>query len=301
MEVSELKNVLAACALCALAASPASAVEVDGVAAQVGSATILKSEVDNELARFGARNGLSRTEVLNRMIDRKLILKAAEQSKMTMQEWLVDKRISEIVESSFDGDRNKLIASLGRDRIPYTEFRQRIKDDLVVGAMRWNTVEKNLRPSPAAMRREYEANPEKYRALGKVTVRVIYLKPEDAAKRDEVSAALAKEDFADVARRYSAGGNAENGGLYKDVVPEEEFNAEICTEIAKTPKGTVSHWVTVDGWSFLVMKIEESSSHVKSFKEAYDDIERTVRADEMKKLYDAWLDRLKADTYIKIY
>ena len=283
-----------------LAALSLGAVQVDGIAATVGSQSILRSEVVNELRRAGldeSRFG----EVLNRLIDHKLIVKAAADAKMTMQEWLIDNRVREIVDSAFDGDRNKLIAALAQQKLPYPEWRQRIKDDMVVGAMRWNMVDKNVSASPAEMREEFKAHPERYAAENRVTASVILLKPEDAEKRDAVLEALKTESFADVARKYSADSHAEAGGLWKDIKPEETFRPEVCAELVKMPKGTLSPWIDLSGWSFLVRKEDETGAKAMSFAEAYDEIEANVKQANAKRLYQEWLERLKAETYIKIY
>jgi len=284
-----------------LAACCSFGAEVDGLAATVGSASILKSEVETEVTRFGAKAGLGYNEVLNRMIDRKLILKAAKTSKLTMQDWIVDNRVREIIDSSFDGDRNKLVASLAHDKLSFADFRQRIKDDMIVAAMRWNVIEKNVSASPSAMRSEYDENAGNYLAPGKVTVSVIVLKPDDAAKRGEVDEALKTEKFGEVAKRFSAGANAESGGLYKDVHAEDEFNPRMCEAIANTKVGETSGWMDIDGWSFLVRKDGETGPRAKTFAEAYADVEAAVRSKQTKELYDRWLDRLKSETFIKIY
>jgi parvulin-like peptidyl-prolyl isomerase len=151
------------------------------------------------------------------------------------------------------------------------------------------------------MRREYEEHPERYQSDKKVTVAVILLKPEDADKRDEVMKALKKSGFHDVAKKYSADSKAKDGGVWKDVKPSEAFRPEICAEIDRTPVGTISKWVPLDGWYFLLKKESESDSAPRSFKDAYDDIAANVKAAEAKRLYTEWMDRLKAETYIKIY
>ena len=133
---------------------PAQAVEVDGIAATVGTESILRSDVLAELARRGRPDGQGYSAVLKELIDRKLILKAARESKMTMQEWIVENRVREIVKKSFGGDRNKLIETLGRQKMSYPEWYAKTKDDLVIGAMRWNVIDKNVTASPAAMRKE---------------------------------------------------------------------------------------------------------------------------------------------------
>lgn len=273
-----------------LSALSLSAVEVDGIAATVGAESILRSDVLNEMARSGARDGQSYPEVLNEMIDRKLILKAARESKMTMQEWVVENRIREIVNRSFGGDRNKLIETLGKQKISYPEWCAKTKDDLVIGAMRWNVVDKNAVASPAAMRAEYEAHKSRYAKDHQVSVSVILLKPEEAVRRDEILKALKEKSFEDL-----------GGKKYENVKPEELFKPEVCAEIEKMPKGTISHWIEIDGWSFLLRKDAETTGKVLSFDEAYDDIEAAVREEESRRLYTAWVERLRAETYIKVY
>lgn len=273
-----------------LSTSTAHAVEVDGVAATVGTETILRSDVLNELARMGAPDGEGYSQVLNQMIDRKLILKAARESKMTMQEWVVENRVREIVKKSFGGDRNKLIEALGKQRMSYPEWYAKTKDDLVIGAMRWQVVDKNAVAAPAALRKEYETHKSRYVKDHKVSVSVILLKPEEQAKRDEIAKALKEKTFEEL-----------GGKKYENVKPEELFKPEVCAEIEKMPKGTISHWIEIDGWSFLLRKDAETTGKTLSFDEAYDAIEAAVKEQEAKRLYTEWLERLKAETYIKVF
>lgn len=282
-----------------LLASAAVAVGVDGIAAKVDTAVILRSDVINELRRMGA-DASRFEEVRNDMIERKLIVKAAEASKMTIQEWVIDNRIRELIAQMFNGDRNRLMEALARQKISYPEWRQRIREDMIVSAMRWQVVDKNVTASPAEVRAEYAGHPERY-ALGRlVTVSVILLKPEDAEKREKVDAALKDEPFADVARRYSAGVNAAKGGVWKDVNPEESFRPEVCAEIERTAVGKVGKWIELDGWNFLIRKDAESAARKRSFTEAYDDIVANVKEAKAKKIYEAWLDRLRSAAYISI-
>ena len=270
--------------------STAYAVEVDGVAATVGTDSILRSDVLNEIARAGTSEPPEYADVLNRMIERKLILKAAQESKMTIQAWVVENRVREIVNRSFGGDRNKLIEALGKQQISYPEWYAKTKEDIVIGAMRWNVIDKNVTASPSAMRKEYEANAARYVKDHLVSVTVILLQPEEKAKREEISAALKDKSFEDL-----------GGKKYENVKPEELFKPEVCAEIDKMPKGTISHWIEIDGWSFLLRKDAESTGSKLSFDEAYDQIEADVKEKEAKRLYTAWLDRLRAETYIKVY
>ena len=274
----------------ALAAATADGFEVDGVAAKVGSETILRSDVYEEMRRMGERDDSRFAEVRNEMIERKLMLKAASDAKMTLQEWVVENRVREIVGKAFGGDRSKLIETLGKQKLSYPEWYARMKEDMIVSAMRWNVVDKNVTASPAEMRKEFEANPGRYSSGHKVTVSVIMLKPEDSGRREEILSALKEKSFEEL-----------GGRRFSEVNPEDQFKPEVCREIEKMPKGTISHWIEIDGWSFLLRKDAESAGKPLSFEEAYGEIEAAVKEQESRRLYDEWIKRLRAETYIRVF
>lgn len=275
------------------------AVEVDGIVATVGSKSILRSEVLS--ATGGVRDKVRFEEARNALIERELILRAAEASKMTLQDWVVDDRIRSIIEEHFGGDRNRLIEALAKEKRTYADWRQSKKEEMIVGAMCWNAVTKNVTASPSEMSAEYASHPERYQAGSLVSVSVILLKPEDASKRAEVEELVKAESFAAAARKYSAGSHAKDGGVWKDVDPVAVFKPEICTEIARLKIGETSSWLDIGGWSFLLRKDAATVSRVRSFAEAYDDIKANVIAENSRRLHAAWIERLKADTFIRIY
>ena len=293
-----MKKVMTAVAL--FVALSAFAVEVDGIAARVGSSVILKSAVLGEMRRAGVGEE-KYAEVRGEMIERELILKAAARAKLQMQDWVVENRVREIVTRMFGGDANRFKAALARDRVTFPEWRQRVKDDMVVSAMRWQTVDKTVSANPADMRREYESHPERYMTGNRVTVSAILIGPGDADKKPEIEEALKTEPFAEVAKKYSSDARAKDGGQWKDIKPEDEFRPEVCAEIAKMKKGETSKWIELDGWNFLVRKDDEKAGSKMTFEEAYDAVAFNVRKAEADRRYREWIDRLKAETYIKIY
>ena len=110
-----------------LAAAAASGAVMDGIAAKVNNDVITIGDVLAEVRRnpaarenfaFAARDR-AKLEALYReavesLVDRRLILSAAADKKMDMQEWVVDNRVREIVKENFHGDRNELEAELQR-------------------------------------------------------------------------------------------------------------------------------------------------------------------------------------------
>ena len=301
----------------------ASAAMLDGIAARVDSRVITIGDVMAEIRRHPdagdkiARSGGDQTEMqalyqaaLDTLIERRLVLKAADAKKMEIPEWVIDNQIREIVHDMFGGDMNRLEEELARNKVPMTEYRNTIKEDITVRGMRQQIIEQYVTASPIAMRREYRAHPERYRQEAKVSVRVILLKPPSsgdglasidtrAAQIDEELAA--GKDFAGLAIKYSADSHAKDGGLWKDVNPEEAFRPEIAKAIASLGVGKVSQMINLDGWGFIVKKESEMVAKTMSFEEAYDKISWNVRNDAAKKAYDEWIARLKEDAFIKVY
>ena len=299
----------AALALSALAR----AATLDGLAAKVNDAVITVGDVVNEMRRMNADQKLGFREAysnaVEEAINRRLILNAALEKKLEMQEWLVDNRIREIVKDNFDGDMNKLNAQLAQSKVPLTDWRNQIRDDMIVNAMRFQMIDKGADPTPAQMHNEYLMHRDRYCSEAKTTVSVILLRPPEndqaptvAARGGEILACLgAGEKFSDLAKRFSADSHAKNGGQWKDVKPEEAFRPEIAEVIAKLKPGDVSRLINLDGWGFIVRKDSETTETQLAFEQAYDEISRNVRKEIVKSRHTAWIARMREEAFIKIY
>ena len=297
------------------------AARLDGIAARVDSNVITVGDVMNELRRNpeAGRRMMSADEsemqalygaALDTLVARRLILKAAAEKKIEIPEWVVDNQLREIVHNSFGGDMNRLEEELARSKIPMSEYRHTVLEDMLVRGMRQQMIEQFAFASPAAMKKEYASHPERYRQEAKVSVRVILLSP---GKKDEGVPSLstrweqigeeiaAGASFSDMAIKYSADSHAKDGGLWADVNPQDAFRPEIADVIAKLEVGKVSNMINLDGWGFIVKKESEVKAKTLSFAEAYDKIALNVRREAAEKAYDEWIARLKEDAFIKTY
>ena len=291
----------------------AQAATLDGLAAKVNDAVITVGDVVNEMRRMNADQKIGFREAysnaVEEAINRRLILNAALEKKLEMQEWLVDNRIREIVKDNFDGDMNKLNAQLAQSKVPLTDWRNQIRDDMIVNAMRFQMIDKGAEPTPAQMHNEYLMHRDRYCSEARTTVSVILLRPPEddkspsvATRGEEIFGRLeAGEKFSELAKRYSADSHAKSGGQWKDVKPDEVFRPEFAEAIAKLKTGEVSKLINLDGWGFIVRKDSETTDSQLSFEEAYDEIARNVRKEVVKARHAAWIARMRAESFIKIY
>lgn len=291
---------------------------IDGVAAYVNAEMITIADVMTEVRRSPWVEGNSRISqarlrelymaTLNALIDRKLILAAARKGKMQLQNWAVDNRIREIIEKRFDGDQSKLHALLAELKITYEEWKATIEEDLTVSAMRYQNVERRIAPTPLEIRAEYDANRSRYRTETATAVSMIILDPPTGdegsvvLRAGKIKMALEKgESFASLAKKYSKDAKAKNGGSWGKVNPDDVFRKEIAEEVHKLAPGEVSDLLLLDGYGYIVRKEESQDARLLTFEEALPFVESRLRVKESEKLYKAWMDRLRAETYIKIF
>ena len=292
---------------------------VDGIAARVDSATITIGDVMNEIRNNPRlRAGVNLADkieferlyrkTVEALVERKLVLKAADEAKLELQDWAVDSRVREIVRDHFDGNVDNLHAALAESRTAYSDWRRGVKEEMIVSAMRYQKIEKNVDAAPGAMRAEYKDHPERYSEQPRATVSVILLapaegKPEPAKRAEALLAELAKgADFAKLAKENSSDTHAAEGGLWKDIDPKEYFLPEIVKHLATLKSGQTSPKpVTFGGYAVIVRKESESPGRLKSFAECYGEIERNVCAKEREKLYTEWIGNLRERSSIRMY
>jgi parvulin-like peptidyl-prolyl isomerase len=293
---------------------------IDGVAAYVNTEMITIADVMSEVRRSPWADTSSPelrekrlrelyTATLNALIDRKLILAAAQKSKMELQPWAVDNRIREIVANNFDGDQTKLHNLLSDRKIAFEEWKKNIEEDLMITAMRYQQVEKRVTPTPSEVRAEYEANKGRYQTETATAVSMIILDPPGQAGDETVEARAAKIDaalkagtsFASLAKTYSKDAKASNGGSWGKVNPEDVFRKEIVDALAKLKPGETSPVVVLDGYGYIVRKEEQQDARALTFEEAAPFVESHLRMRQAEKIYKEWTDRLRAEAYIKVF
>ena len=295
------------------------AVLLDGVAAYVNDEMITIGEVMGEVRRSPWADTAPELRekrlrelyraTLNALIDRKLILAAAKKSKMELQSWAVDNRIREIVANNFDGDQTKLHNLLADRKIAFEEWKKNIEEDLMITAMRFQQVEKRVTPTPSEVRAEYEANKGRYQTENAVAVSMIILDPPELEGDLSVEARAAKiaealkagTPFASLAKTYSKDAKASEGGSWGKVNPDDVFRKEIVDALAKLNPGEVSAVVVLDGYGYIVRKDEQQDSRALTFEEASPFVESHLRMRQAEKIYKEWTDRLRTESYIKVF
>ncbi|MFO7655322.1 MAG: peptidylprolyl isomerase [Candidatus Krumholzibacteriia bacterium] len=224
---------------------------VDRILAIVDEEVILQSDLERELELYRldrqyagepvpADDAELRRELLDRLIEGKLIIAAAKQAEMVVEEEAVEESVERRIQELVDhlGSRDNLVRELNRAGMTLEDYRSRaytqIRDDMYLRLV----VGRFIRPRVEVMDNEVEqyylANladmPAEADSLT-VSDILVPVKPSPElreavqTKVREVQAALAGgQDFADLARRYSEGPNAVRGGIVGTVARGDLFD-----------------------------------------------------------------------------
>lgn len=236
---------------------------------------------------------------LERLIDQALIIEEFGTRKdMQIPERMVDDRVNEIVFERFNNDRSALMSALAEDQITFADWRETIRERLIVMALRRVEIGDRIIISPTQVRQAYEERKDRYHSPGQVKLRLIYLpleNPPEAAHEAAVAARArieAGEAFADVAKEVSRDPSAPLGGDWGWLDPAM-LREELKTVASGLAVGTVSDIVFTPEGYYLLQLDERRDASTKSFEEVRAEIEAELRERESERLYADWMKRLR--------
>lgn len=292
---------------------------VDGIAARVNKHVVTIGEVMaamdaqrrrlvTEFAGEALETRLRQAyrETLDLLIDRYLVLDDYHASGARLPEWVVDGRIEEMIKEMF-GNRSKLMDALAEERITFTDWRERMRDQMIVATMRRSTIDQKIVVPPEEVRRLYEARPEDYREPLRIHLRMVLIQPrsgEDAAATQARAAAvverLAKGDaLAAVAKDLSDDSKASDGGDWGWIEPSV-LRGELADAAALLQPGQTSELLEIAGVLYVLKVEDRKESHIAPFDVAQPAIENKLRKERSEKEYREWMKRLRDKGYINI-
>lgn len=296
---------------------------LDGVAAHVNEHVVTVGEIAElvEPVNRQLRNTYSGKDLdeklrvafedaLESVVARYLILDAYAGQDGKIPEWAVDRRIDEIVRETCNGERSVLMEKLARDRMSFDDLRTKVREGIVVSAMRGENVARNVNISPKVVHEAYLRNREKYMRTARLKLRMIVLPiPADrdgAAKARQQADDMAGRlrdgaDFAAMAKSMSKGAKADDGGDWGWIDPAETLRMELARAAEKLAPTEVSRVLEVEDQLYILKVEGRRAAAPAPFEEVQPELVRELRQKEFERIFRAWIGRLKEGAYIKIF
>ena len=314
-------------ALSLLAAAPVhantGALPADGFAAIVNERVITVGDVlefvqaDDLQMRdefAGAELSRRRQEAFNNardlLIEQALIVEEFKKLGGDIPNRVIDDRIKDFIFDRFENDRSKFLAALAEEQLTLDEWRDRVRERLIVSLLRRQEVTERIKVTPASLQEAYAARMDAWREPARLKLRLIVLRlPEDDAALQEEQRQLAVrargrilagEEFADVAREVSQDSKASAGGDWGWREPTD-FSAELRTALDALPVGEVSDLIETPGVLYLALVEERQAARVRTLDEVRPQLEQELRQAEGERLYTRWIDRLKRKYFVQVF
>lgn len=319
--------IFAACPLAMSASTsrgtPVERLPADGYAAIVNERVITVGDVmefvnANDLQMrddfAGAELARRRQEAFNSardlLIEQALIVEEFKKLGGTIPDRAVDDRIKDFIFERFDNDRAKFLAALAEDQITLDEWRERVRERIIVSILRRQEVNDRIKITPSALRAAYDAQPEKWRVPERVQLRLIVLRvsgddPASAEAQRQLAIRargriLAGETFAEVAREISQDSKASAGGDWGWRDPSD-FDPALRAAIENLPPGEISNVIETPGAVYLAYVEARQAARTRTFEEVRPDIERELRQAEAERLYTRWIERLRRKYFVQVF
>jgi len=294
----------------------------NGIAAQVNDDIITLEALRKEVAplvpevrrssrtrmEFDRNIQLLTREILQNMIDQILIIKEFNDKGYNIPQSYLDNEYDDYITKEYNGDRTEFLEYLRLQGKTDLQFREELRDRIVVGYMRGQMLKSQTEVSPQKIREYYEKNKSQFYEDEGVKLSMITLMPVTGESEDLMQQQAANimqqlnqgTPFAELARKYSQDMNAANGGDWgwreygdlRDELSEAAYNLQ---------PGQHSSPIIIDNVTYIVKVDEKRDSGVKQLESVRQEIEQAITNQLARQAQQRWIERLRKKAYVKFF
>jgi peptidyl-prolyl cis-trans isomerase SurA len=292
---------------------------VEDIVVRVNDQIITRSDVERQqqqLAQAAAQGQASPAQaaeeqknMLRDMIDQQLLLSRAKELGLNADNDVI-RQLDDIRKKNNFKDLDELEQAARKEGVNFEDFKAQIRNQLLTQMVVRDEVGRRLQLTPADEKKYYDEHKQEFLQPEQIRLSEILIptpdNPTDAqvaqakAKAEDVKAQLDKgADFADLAKKYSSGPSAAQGGelgLFKrgalaKVLEDSTFSLPVGASAAPTQ--------TKQGW--VILKVtQHDQAGPAPMKDVEPQIENAMYMQQMEPALRAYLTKLREDSYVNI-
>lgn len=251
-------------------------------------------------------------DTLDELINRKVLIKEAQKlfgtDEMQMKE--VEKDLDSFMKGAVKnvGSLSKYYEIAEAQGINPLEKKNELKEDIMIDRIMKENVYNKVKVQPKLLRRYYTENIDEFRQKKEVSMRQIMIKFSAHDHDKEKTLSLAQqimkrldkgEDFSTLAKQYSDGPKAEEGGLlsFEEV---NEMRKDLRDAVYQL-KDNERSGILASPVGYHIFKMELiKPEKVQEFEEVQEDIYKKIYREEISRLKNQYLNSLKAGMFVKV-
>ena len=313
--------VLMLTAVCVLADAPRS-ISMDGYAALVNDRVITVGDVlsflgpiEEHMARIEdpeqaeARLAALFEEARDALIEQTLIVEDFKRREREIPERIIEGEVESTIRDRFAGDRATFFQALASESMTYEDWRQRMREGVMLMALRYEALGEPLPVAPRDIRAEYQRRIAEYTQPEEVRLAMLLIHrgqtpDNEDAKRAQIEGLrqriLEGEDFNALVRTYSEGPRADRGGdlgwmVFDDLRP-------ILREAADALQPGETSAVIADTEAFYLIRLEgRKQGSVVPFEDVRARIEQDLIRQREEQRYREWISRLRQRHHVRVF
>ena len=251
----------------------------------------------------------ARREVLDHLIESKLLEEEMKKRKIEVPDRDVDAAIQDILKTS-NLTEDGLKKALAHEGMTLSAYRQKVREEL--GKMRlvgWE-IKSKIVIDEEELRKRYQENLEKYSDPLEVQIQQVFFPLPRNASKDQVAAvqrealtilerARRGDDFTQLAKAHSQGPAADEGGIL-GYFKRQELAHEVEEAAFKLKPGEISDLVRSSAGFHILKVLDRKGGEPRPFAEIQYRIREEAMQEESEKKFNAWMKDLRSKAYIEI-
>ena len=247
---------------------------------------------------------------LRLLIDSRLQLQAAEQRGMTVTDLELHQALDDIKSRNRFASDDELSAALAAEGLTLEQYRQQLRREILIAKLVNRDVRMQVVVSDEELQRYYAEHPDEFSLPQRVKLRQLFLSAPAAAdpqmhasqrtKAEELLEQLRSgADFAQLARRYSDGPEAKEGGELGWFAQGSLMPALDGTAFT-LPEGQLSDLLESPmGWHILQVEQREGRQS-RPFEQIKESLRDRLQEQKMRQRYEEWFLELRQNAYVDI-
>ncbi|MBI5048600.1 MAG: peptidylprolyl isomerase [Deltaproteobacteria bacterium] len=295
---------------------PAHAEIVDRVVAVVNDSAITLSELNVATAGLEDIKGNdkdkrkkiieTKSKVLDQLIEKKLVEQASNKAGITISEKEIDNAIEDVKRQN-NVSQQELLSALARNGLTFKEYREQLKDQIRQVKFINKEFRSNAKISNEDIEAYYRQNQGKFSGPVTHRLRIISLLSSEQDKRKDIekkadnilAAARGGEDFVRLAKEYSQGPNAKEGGDL-GYIKAGEMDAAIERAATGLKTGEISNVIKTSTGFHIIQLIDKQGAAARPLSEVEDEIRNTIFQKVIDERYKLWLEEVMKKAYIEV-
>ncbi len=289
---------------------------IDKIAIVVNNEVITQGEIDRLLApiyeqykplyhgdELIQKLEEARQKIIEQLIEDKLMLSEAKKLNIEIDDRDVEGRLDETIKRF--GPKERFEQALSEQHLTLKDLRSRFKEQLMTRRLIDQKIGSRIMVTPVEIQNYYDKHINEFVQPEEIKLWniLVKLKPGlNAEKASELAKEILKrlqtgEDFAGLAKIYSEGPNAVDGGLM-GYVKRGELLPEIEKAVFNLKDGEISDIIQTS-LGYHIFKLEERrASRTLPLPEVRHEIEEAIFREKVRGKIKGWIEGLKKNAYI---